>query len=182
MLILMNKYVEVQTANDWFCPSLDALWKRVSVCMFTKPEVISWFCWYLFLTCMRMIIFLWIPHLFSWIVFLPFMCLTPWINHRLVRPYRVFLTFFIPPRVLYVSVGLVERRHMGSLSHPVTCRDPPDGCALWKLTPGLCKSKLNCEVKRLGPVTSSSHAGGRGGDMRSDVQYSHTLQQTHTHI
>ena len=84
---------------------------------------------------------------------------------------------------LRVSVAPVHRRSSGtwdSCLTPVTCRDTPDGCTLWKLTPGLCKSKLNCEVKRLGPVTSSSRAG-RGRGAQADQRAELASSQTHTH-
>lgn len=75
---------------------------------------------------------------------------------------------------------------------PVTCRDASDGCTRWKLAAGLCKSKLNCEVKRLGPVTPvisrrqqrDGCAGGDGGTALKHAVCAHThvgaLMSAHT--
>ncbi len=102
------------------------------------------------------------------------------INHQLFYV-KCFLRSS-SPACLLAAVCRWSSGTWDSCLTPVTCRDTPDGCTLWKLTPGLCKSKLNFEVKRLGPVTSSSQTGRA----QIDVQYSHArrharLECTHTH-
>lgn len=94
----------------------------------------------------------------------------------------MFLALFFPLACLLAPVHWWSSETWDSCLTLVTCRDRPDGCTLWKLTPGLCKSKLNCEVKRLGPVTSSSYTGrGRGvqTDRHTVFKCTHTHSQTH---